>query len=175
MPNTWPITGSSRGLWPALARVVLEGGDSLLATARRPEQLAELVDGYGDRVRVVALDVTDEAAAQHAVQTAVESFGRLDVVVNNAGYANSAPVEETSMEEFRSQIEANLFGVINVTKAAYRRSCAHNTRGTSCRSPQSAVVWAAPRGWRLTRPPSSESSKASRWRSATRSRRSASG
>ena len=118
MPKTWLITGSSRGLGLALARVVLEGGDSLLATARRPEQLAELVDGYGDRVRAVALDVTDEAAAQHAVQTAVESFGRLDVVVNNAGYANSASVEETSTEEFRTQIEANLFGVINVTKAA---------------------------------------------------------
>ncbi len=118
MPNTWLITGSSRGLGLALARVVLEGGDSLLATGRRPEHLAELVDEYGDRVRAVGLDVTDEAAAQHAVQTAVESFGHLDVVVNNAGYANSAPVEETSMEEFRAQIEANLFGVINVTKAA---------------------------------------------------------
>jgi NAD(P)-dependent dehydrogenase (short-subunit alcohol dehydrogenase family) len=118
MPNTWLITGSSRGLGLALARVVLEGGDSLLATARRPENLSELVDRYGDRVRAVALDVTDEAAAQHAVETAVDSFGRLDVVVNNAGYANSAPVEETSMEEFRTQIEANLVGVISVTKAA---------------------------------------------------------
>jgi NAD(P)-dependent dehydrogenase (short-subunit alcohol dehydrogenase family) len=118
MPNTWLITGSSRGLGLALARVVLEGGDSLVATARRPEQLAELVDRYGDRVRAVALDVTDEAAAQYAVEAAVESFGRLDVVVNNAGYANSAPVEETSMEEFRTQIETNLVGVINVTKAA---------------------------------------------------------
>jgi NAD(P)-dependent dehydrogenase (short-subunit alcohol dehydrogenase family) len=118
MSKTWLITGSSRGLGLALARVALEGGDSLLATARRPETLSELVDRYGDRVRAVALDVTDEAAAQHAVQTAVDSFGRLDIVVNNAGYANSAPVEETSMEEFRSQIEANLFGVINVTKAA---------------------------------------------------------
>ncbi|HYR16741.1 MAG TPA: SDR family NAD(P)-dependent oxidoreductase, partial [Mycobacterium sp.] len=101
MSKTWLITGSSRGLGLALARVVLEGGDSLLATARRPETLSELVDRYGDRVRAVALDVTDEAAAQHAVQTAVDSFGRLDVVVNNAGYANTGPVEETSMQEFR--------------------------------------------------------------------------
>ena len=138
MSKTWLITGSSRGLGLALARVVLEGGDSLLATARRPETLSELVDRYGDRVRAVALDVTDEAAAQHAVQTAVDSFGRLDIVVNNAGYANSAPVEETSMEEFRSQIEANLFRVINVTKAALpilrarfsRRSCSRCLRSS---------------------------------------------
>jgi NAD(P)-dependent dehydrogenase (short-subunit alcohol dehydrogenase family) len=118
MPKTWLITGSSRGLGLALARTVLQAGDSLVATARRPEQLSELVDQHSDRVRTVALDVTDQAAARRAVQTAVDSFGRLDVVVNNAGYANSAPVEETSMDEFRTQIEANLFGVINVTKAA---------------------------------------------------------
>jgi NAD(P)-dependent dehydrogenase (short-subunit alcohol dehydrogenase family) len=118
MSKTWLITGSSRGLGRALAREVLEAGHSLVATARRPEQLSELVAEYGDRVRAVALDVTDEIAAQGAVQTAVASFGRLDVVVNNAGYANTGPVEETSMQEFRSQIEADLFGVISVTKAA---------------------------------------------------------
>jgi NAD(P)-dependent dehydrogenase (short-subunit alcohol dehydrogenase family) len=118
MSKIWLITGSSRGLGRALAREVLEAGHSLVATARRPEQLSELVAEYGDRVRAVALDVTDEVAAQRSVQTAVASFGRLDVVVNNAGYANSGPVEETSMQEFRSQIEANLFGVISVTKAA---------------------------------------------------------
>jgi NAD(P)-dependent dehydrogenase (short-subunit alcohol dehydrogenase family) len=118
MPRTWLITGSSRGLGLALAREVLEAGDSLVATARRPEQLSELVAEHGDRVRAVALDVADEVAAHRAVLTAVASFGRLDVVVNNAGYANSAPVEETSMQEFRRQIETNLFGVINVTKAA---------------------------------------------------------
>jgi NAD(P)-dependent dehydrogenase (short-subunit alcohol dehydrogenase family) len=118
VPKTWLITGSSRGLGLALARTVLEGGDSLLATARQPAQLAELIDSFGDRARAVALDVTDEAAAHHAVETAVATFGSLDVVVNNAGYANSAAVEETSIEEFRTQIDANLFGVINVTKAA---------------------------------------------------------
>ncbi|MDN3359640.1 oxidoreductase [Actinomadura sp. DC4] len=118
MARTWLITGSSRGLGRALARAVLERGDRLVATARRPEQLHDLVEEYGDRVRAVALDVTDAAAARDIVRRAVEEFGSLDVVVNNAGYADSAPIEETSEEDFRAQFETNLFGVVNVTKAA---------------------------------------------------------
>ncbi|MEV4629646.1 oxidoreductase [Micromonospora sp. NPDC049523] len=118
MAKTWLVTGSSRGLGWELSRAVLAGGDNLVATARRPEQLAELVDAYGDRVRAVALDVTDPTAAHTAVQVAVDVFGGLDVVANNAGYADSAPIEETSDEDFRHQIETNLFGVVNVTKAA---------------------------------------------------------
>ncbi|MEV4759678.1 oxidoreductase [Micromonospora sp. NPDC049559] len=118
MAKTWLITGSSRGLGLALSRAVLDHGDLLVATARQPEQLSELVDRYGDQVRAVALDVTDPAAARAAVQTALDAFGSLDVVANNAGYANSAPIEETSDEDFRAQIETNLFGVVNVTKAA---------------------------------------------------------
>jgi NAD(P)-dependent dehydrogenase (short-subunit alcohol dehydrogenase family) len=89
-----------------------------VATARRPEQLADLADRYGEQVRTVALDVTDTAAAGNAVRAAVEAFGRLDVVVNNAGYANSAPIEEMTEEDFRGQFEANFFGVVNVTRAA---------------------------------------------------------
>jgi NAD(P)-dependent dehydrogenase (short-subunit alcohol dehydrogenase family) len=118
MARTWLITGASRGLGRELGRAVLDGGDNLVATARRPEQLAEFVARYGDRVRTAALDVTDPDAAAEAVRTAVEAFGSLDVVANNAGYANSGPIEETSLEEFRAQIDTNLFGVINVTKAA---------------------------------------------------------
>ena len=118
MSKTWLITGSSRGFGWELAKAVLEGGDNLVATARRPEQLDELVPKYGDRVRAVALDVTDAAAARAAVRTAVDEFGRLDVVVNNAGYANSAPIEEIAEDDFRAQVEANLFGVVNVTRAA---------------------------------------------------------
>ncbi|MFF4836995.1 oxidoreductase [Streptomyces sp. NPDC001315] len=118
MTDTWLITGASRGFGRALAEAVLESGDQLVATARRPEQLADLVSRYGDRVRAVALDVTDTAAAQHAVQAAVDAFGRLDVVVNNAGYANSAPIEEMTEDDFRGQFEANFFGVVNVTRAA---------------------------------------------------------
>jgi NAD(P)-dependent dehydrogenase (short-subunit alcohol dehydrogenase family) len=118
MSKTWLITGSSRGLGRELARVVLERGDRLVATARKPEQLDEFVRAFGDQVRAVALDVTDAAAAQRVVRSAVDEFGSLDVLVNNAGYANSAPIEETPDDDFRAQIETNLFGVVNVTKAA---------------------------------------------------------
>jgi NAD(P)-dependent dehydrogenase (short-subunit alcohol dehydrogenase family) len=118
MSKTWLITGSSRGLGRELARAVLERGDRLVATARKPEHLDEFVHEYGDRVRAVALDVTDAAAARYAVRVAVDEFGSLDVLVNNAGYADSAPIEETSDDDFRAQIETNLFGVVNVTKAA---------------------------------------------------------
>ncbi|MGI5211492.1 oxidoreductase [Plantactinospora sp. CA-290183] len=118
MAKTWLITGSSRGLGWELSRAVLDNGDTLVATARQPEQLAELVDRYGDQVRAVQLDVTDPHAARAAVQTALDTFGRLDVVANNAGYADSAPIEETPEEDFRAQVETNLFGVVNVTRAA---------------------------------------------------------
>jgi NAD(P)-dependent dehydrogenase (short-subunit alcohol dehydrogenase family) len=116
MPKVWLITGSSRGLGRALAEAVLAAGDKLVATARNPEQLADLVERYGDQVRTVALDVTNEQAASHAVAT--RAFGRLDVLANNAGYGDVSPIEDTSLDEFRAQIETNLFGVINVTKAA---------------------------------------------------------
>jgi NAD(P)-dependent dehydrogenase (short-subunit alcohol dehydrogenase family) len=116
--KVWFITGSSRGFGAELVRAVLANGDRVVATARRPEQLRALVEGYEDRARVFALDVTDADAAVAAVEFAVAEFGRIDVVVNNAGYANSAPIEETDPADFRAQIEANLFGVVNVTRAA---------------------------------------------------------
>src|SRR5438270_612199 len=116
--QVWLITGSSRGLGRALAEAVLAAGHKLVATARNPKQLSPLVERYGDQVRAVALDVTDERAAAAAIQAAVDSFGRLDVVVNNAGYGDLASIEDTSMTDFRAQIETNLFGVVNVTKAA---------------------------------------------------------
>ena len=117
MSRTWLVTGSSRGLGRALSTAVLEAGDTLVATARRPEQLADLAERFGDRVRTVPLDVTDPSAVDAAVQTALDTFGRLDVVVNNAGHADSAPVEHTSEEAFRAQLETNLFGVVRVTQA----------------------------------------------------------
>ncbi|HEY6758894.1 MAG TPA: oxidoreductase [Baekduia sp.] len=116
--RTWLVTGSSRGLGREIAVAALEHGDQVVATARRPEGLAELVDRYGARVRAVALDVTDPAAADAAVRAAVDAFGRLDVVVNNAGYANSAPIEEMDPDDFRAQVDANFYGVVNVTRAA---------------------------------------------------------
>ena len=118
MSKVWLITGSSRGLGRSIAEAVLAHGDQLVATARNPEQLAGLKQQYGNAVLTVALDVRKMDQAQAAVQAAVETFGRLDVVVNNAGYGNVAAIEEASEEEFRDQIETNLWGVINVTRAA---------------------------------------------------------
>ncbi|MDI7862902.1 SDR family NAD(P)-dependent oxidoreductase [Rhizobiaceae bacterium n13] len=118
MSKVWMITGSSRGLGRSLCEAVLQNGDRLVATARDPGQLEDLAKRHGNRVRCIALDVTDEVAAKAAVQTAVEVFGSLDVLVNNAGYGNLAPIEDTSLQEFRDQIETNLFGTIIVTKAA---------------------------------------------------------
>ena len=117
MSKVWLITGSSRGLGRALAEAVLATGDRLVATARNPAQLADLVERYRDRIRAVALNVTDDRAADHAVQSAVDAFGRVDVLVNNAGYGDVNSIEDTSLAEFRAQIETNLFGVIIVTKA----------------------------------------------------------
>jgi NAD(P)-dependent dehydrogenase (short-subunit alcohol dehydrogenase family) len=118
MSKVWLITGSSRGLGRSLAEAVLEAGHKLVATARKPEQLADLVQKYGEQVRAVALDVADAAAARNAIQTAVAAFGHLDVVVNNAGYGNLASIEDVTDEDFRAQIETNFYGVVNVTKAA---------------------------------------------------------
>src|SRR5882762_5204241 len=118
MSKVWLITGSSRGLGRALAEAVLATGDRLDATARNPAQLADLVERYRDRICAVALNVTDDRAADHAVQSAVDAFGRVDVLVNNAGYGDVGSIEETSLADFRAQIETNLFGVITVTKAA---------------------------------------------------------
>jgi NAD(P)-dependent dehydrogenase (short-subunit alcohol dehydrogenase family) len=118
MPKVWLITGSSRGLGRALAEAVLAAGHRLVATARRPGQLADLVERYPDQARAVALDVTDRAHAGAAIRSAVDSFGRLDVLVNNAGYANVNSIEDFTEEDFRAQIETNLWGVITMTRAA---------------------------------------------------------
>ena len=118
MTRIWLITGSSRGLGRELAQAVLEDGDQAVAAARHPGQLDGLVARYGRRVGAVALDVTDPAAAREAVRTAVGEFGHLDVVVNNAGYATSAAIEDLPDVEFRAQLETNLFGVVYVTRAA---------------------------------------------------------
>ncbi len=116
--KNWFITGSSRGFGLALTRAVLEAGDRVVATARRPADLESLVQEHGKNVLGLALDVTDAKAARTAIAEGVEAFGRLDVIVNNAGYANSAPIEEMAEDDFRAQIETNLFGVVNVTRAA---------------------------------------------------------
>jgi NAD(P)-dependent dehydrogenase (short-subunit alcohol dehydrogenase family) len=117
MSKVFLLTGSSRGLGREIAEATLAAGHRLIATARRPESLSDLAERYGPQVLTVALDVADPAAAQDAVAAGVDEFGRLDVVVNNAGYANLASVEDIRPEDFREQVETNLFGVVNVTKA----------------------------------------------------------
>jgi NAD(P)-dependent dehydrogenase (short-subunit alcohol dehydrogenase family) len=117
MSQVWIITGSSRGLGRAFTEAVLEAGCNVAATARNVNDLADLRRRYGARVLPLALDVTDEAQAHQAVEATITTFGKLDVLVNNAGYGNVAPIEDTSIEEFRAQIETNLFGVIILTKA----------------------------------------------------------
>jgi NAD(P)-dependent dehydrogenase (short-subunit alcohol dehydrogenase family) len=116
MSKVWLITGASRGLGRAFTEEILKAGDRVVAAARNPEQLAEVARKFGGSVRPVSLDVTNEAQAKHAVDAAIETFGGLDVLVNNAGYANVSPVEDTSLADFRAQIETNLFGVIIMTK-----------------------------------------------------------
>jgi len=112
------LTGSSRGLGRAIAEAVLQSGHQLVATARSPQSLDDLVAAHGDRILPLALDVTDADAARAAVAAGHAHFGRLDVVINNAGYADLAAVEDVCLEDFRAQIDTNLFGVVNVTKAA---------------------------------------------------------
>jgi NAD(P)-dependent dehydrogenase (short-subunit alcohol dehydrogenase family) len=118
MSSVFFLTGSSRGLGRAIAEAVLDGGHRLVATARDPRSLDDLVATHGDRILALALDVTDPDAAQTAIAAGVEQFGRIDVVVNNAGYADLAAVEDVTLEDFRRQVDTNFFGVVNVTKAA---------------------------------------------------------
>jgi NAD(P)-dependent dehydrogenase (short-subunit alcohol dehydrogenase family) len=116
--QVWFITGSSRGLGRVVAEEALAAGRMVVATARRTSMLDDLTDRYGDRLLTVPLDVTDPEQASAAVTRAVERFGRIDVVVNNAGYADIAAVEEVSLEAFRAQVEAVFFGTVHMTKAA---------------------------------------------------------
>ncbi len=117
MSKVWLITGSSRGLGRALAEAVLESGDRLVATARRTESLQDIVERFGNRVLTLPLDVADPDAVLHTIKQAIACFGRLDVLVNNAGYGTIGALEDTSVEEFRALIETNLFGTIYTTKA----------------------------------------------------------
>ncbi|WP_203977550.1 SDR family NAD(P)-dependent oxidoreductase [Planotetraspora silvatica] len=116
--KVWFITGTSRGFGRALAEAALDRGDSVVATARDTRFLDDLVRGSAGRAVAVPLDVTDETAAETAIAAGVEAFGRIDVVVNNAGYADFGSIEETPPARFRAQIETNLFGVVNVSRVA---------------------------------------------------------
>jgi NAD(P)-dependent dehydrogenase (short-subunit alcohol dehydrogenase family) len=116
--KTWFITGCSRGFGREWAIAALERGDHVAATARDTSSLDDLVQKYGEAILPIELDVTDRAADFAAVQRAAEHFGRLDIVVNNAGYGHFGFVEEVSESEFRAQLETNTFGAMWVTQAA---------------------------------------------------------
>jgi NAD(P)-dependent dehydrogenase (short-subunit alcohol dehydrogenase family) len=116
--KTWFITGSSKGFGREWAIAALERGDSVAATARDTSTLDDLVGEFGERVLPLKLDVTDRDAVFEAVGAAHERFGRLDVVVNNAGYGQFGMVEEVSEAEIRDQLETNLFGALWVVQAA---------------------------------------------------------
>lgn len=116
--KVWFITGTSRGFGREWATAALERGDKIAATARKVDSLDDLVAKYGDSILPIALDVTDREADFAAVAQAHEHFGRLDVVINNAGYGHFGFVEEVTEKEARAQIETNLFGALWVTQAA---------------------------------------------------------
>src|SRR6202167_1169961 len=118
MAKVWLITGSGNGLGRDIAEAALATGDSVVAGARRTEELASLVAQYGERVKPVTLEVRDEAAAKVAVQLAVDTFGRLDVLVNNAGYGQVAPFEQMSPQDFQAVVDTCFYGVVYTTRAA---------------------------------------------------------
>jgi len=118
MGKVWLITGSGNGLGRDIVEAALAAGDSVVAGARRTEELAPLVAQYGERAKPVKLEVRDEAAAKAAVQLAVDSFGRLDVLVNNAGYGQIAPFEQMTAEDFQAIVDTCFYGVVYSTRAA---------------------------------------------------------
>ena len=113
----WFITGTSRGFGREWAIAALDRGDKVAATARSTDSLDDLVEQYGDAILPLELDVTDKAAVEAVVARAVDTFGRIDVAINNAGYGHFGFVEEVSEEELRGQLETNLFGAVWVTQA----------------------------------------------------------
>jgi len=117
MANVWFITGSSRGLGRSLTTALLKKGELVAATARKPEQLDDLVAKYPDQIYPIKLDVSDEAAVNSAVKDAVTRFGKIDVVVNNAGFGITGAAEAYTHEQISSQINTNLYGPIYVTRA----------------------------------------------------------
>jgi NAD(P)-dependent dehydrogenase (short-subunit alcohol dehydrogenase family) len=118
MQKTWFITGASRGFGRIWAEAALKRGDRVTATARKLADVADLEERFGDKVLPLALDVTDSAQVQQTVHQAYAHFGRLDVLVNNAGASLLAATEEASDEQIRGLFDANYFGMVRVLRAA---------------------------------------------------------
>ncbi|MGW2935930.1 oxidoreductase [Streptomyces sp. NPDC055722] len=126
MPKVFLVTGSSRGLGREIVTAALAAGHRVMATARDPRTLDDLVAEHGDQIRAALLDVTDPDAAERVVAETVDAFGRLDVVVNNAGQGDRASLEDTTLEAFRRQIDTNFYGTVYLSQAALpllRRQC----------------------------------------------------
>src|SRR5258708_8139365 len=114
MAQVWLVTGSSRGLGHAIVEAGLAAGNKVLATARDIKSLADLSERYGDQVKLFAMVVTDEAAVANAVMAALDVFGSMDFVINNAGYGNLSSVEDTLLSKFPDHTQTNLFVTIIV-------------------------------------------------------------
>jgi NAD(P)-dependent dehydrogenase (short-subunit alcohol dehydrogenase family) len=115
--RVWFITGSSTGFGRSLTEAVLKHGDRVVATARKPEQLGDLVDQYPETAKAIRLDVTNPNEVRDAINSALDTFGRIDVVVNNAGYGALGAIEEVSDDAIRHQFETNVFGALDVMRA----------------------------------------------------------
>jgi NAD(P)-dependent dehydrogenase (short-subunit alcohol dehydrogenase family) len=115
--RVWFVTGASRGLGAAIVRTLLDAGERVVATARKRDALAAAFGADSDALLSLSLDVTDPAAVQTAVASALEYFGRIDVLVNNAGYGDLSLFEESTVEDVRAQYDTNVFGLMHVTRA----------------------------------------------------------
>lgn len=117
MPKTWFVTGASRGIGAEVVMAALAAGDQVVATGRKPAQIAKIFEAYSDRVLAVELDVTKEAQAFVAVEAAIARFGRIDVLVNNAGYGQLGAFEANEAIDVEQQFATNVFGLFHVTRA----------------------------------------------------------
>lgn len=117
MKQVWLITGASRGLGLEMARAVLKAGHQVVATARRPAEIEKALGGYGGQMLAAQMDVTQPESVDAAVASAIERFGRIDVLVNNAGYGQLGWFEAISDAQTRRQFETNVFGAMQVTRA----------------------------------------------------------
>lgn len=115
--RTWFITGANRGLGLEVARAALDAGDNVVATARKPDEIENALEGFADKLQTIPLDVTDHKAIAEAVSVAHARFGRIDVLVNNAGYGQLGAFEEVAPEAVTRQFATNVFGAFDVTRA----------------------------------------------------------
>ncbi|UHG94057.1 SDR family NAD(P)-dependent oxidoreductase [Spirosoma oryzicola] len=116
-PKTWFVTGTSKGIGFMLVKELLQAGHNVIATTRQPDTLLDALGGPHEHLLALPVDLSNEASVKSAVQQAIDRFGRLDIVINNAGYALLGSLEEVTDEEFRQSMDINLFGAINVIRA----------------------------------------------------------